>query len=278
MQTTHWFAPTSPAPLCRLQAGVMIVTLPLEIMDLIVDGLSPQDMARAAASHSCFRASVERVVALQTANLGRLGSYGGAALAPSAGEGWAGVALYAAQLKELPIGGGSANPCSSTYLDPPQDMKTWYLQAAKDDPLPLWSIDPRLGADADTTPLMVLHEQVSRWHARVLAVFRTDDCSSKYQFPPWEDEADYARECFEKDTGEDASDSDLVFDSDTAFRVISERFVIQDFLDEGIWPAEVCGYHMGIVRGNGYERGWQGFHGSSSSRIFLSCMTDGRIG
>ena len=256
----------------------MIVTLPSEIMDLIVDGLSPQDMARAAASHRCFRASVERVVGLQTVGLGRLGRYGGAALAPSAGEGWAGVALYAAQLKELPIGGGRLNPCShhphpGSYK--PSEMKTCYLQAAKDNPLPLWSIDPRLGADADTTPLMVLREQVSGWNAQVLAIFRTDDVSddSKGQYA-WEEYADDAREYFEEDmerTGEYPGDSDLVFDNATAFRVISEIFVVKDFLDEGIWPG-AGRYHMDIVCGNGYE-GWQGFYGSGSSRVFLEYMT-----
>ena len=54
---------------------------------MIVDGLSPQDMARAAASHRCLRDSIERVVGVRTATSGRLGSYGGAALAPSAGGG-----------------------------------------------------------------------------------------------------------------------------------------------------------------------------------------------
>lgn len=367
----------------------MIDTLPSEIMDMIVDGLSPQDMARAAASHRCLRASVERVVVMRTAAIGRLGSCGGAALAPSAGEGWACVALYAAQLQELPLGGGSdpeqstenfnnpAFPAPSdcgdmrdhgSYLctsnpelvfaefsygafggspgykrvygvddgpslssrislatkeiqdlchDAADDVGPQYgnreedrnpiwkprllplscdacnvvcatyedfyahcllishRQAVDSDgPLPLWSIDPRLRADADTTPLMVLHQQVSSWHAHVLTVLRTDDSA----YPDgWEDLADWARECFEKDyPAEDVSNSGLVFDNDTAFRAISENFVVQDFLDHGIWPGDNGGgYHMQIVRDNGYDGGFE-FAGSSSSRMFLGFMTEGR--
>ena len=76
---------------------------------------------------------------------------------------------------------------------------------------------------------------------------------------------------------EDVSNSGLVFDNDTAFRAISENFVVQDFLNHGIWPGDNGGgYHMKIVRDNGYD-GFES-HGSSSSSMFLGIMTEGRCG
>ena len=98
-----------------------------DVVDIIASALSPATMARASVSCTAFRLSVNRVVQQSTTHVGRLGTFGGAVLAPSGGEGWASVARYAEQLRQFPLGGcendddgGGCEDCEAVF-PPPAD-------------------------------------------------------------------------------------------------------------------------------------------------------------
>ena len=98
-----------------------------DVVDIITSALSPATMARASVACAAFHLSVNRVVQQSTTTVGRLGTFGGATLAPSDGEGWASVARYAEQLRQFPLGGcendddgGGCENCEAVF-PPPAD-------------------------------------------------------------------------------------------------------------------------------------------------------------